>query len=261
MSDRTAGANRAIRDAWRNEKRLVLEGKGTRDWTAEQQKQIKDFGKAYDAKGRAFEGQHMKSVSAYPEYQADPRNIQLLSREEHLAAHGGSWLNLTNGYYDPVTMTMSDFGNDPPQPCVETPLTHPLYADPVSASSKQTSGKEDKRGNPLIDADQPARWGRTRQWTQKAQRAAQWAWRDPVVRTAAASVITAVATEALNGTRSAEKNLPSAPSTQPPTRTTSGPGVESSPGSRQSPEAHGVTEYTKKDGTIVRSHQRGGKTD
>lgn len=95
MSSRTAGANRAIREAWETEKRLVLEGKGTRDWTAEQQEQISEKGKAYDDQGRAFEGQHMKSVSAYPEYQDDARNIQFLSRAEHLAAHGGSWTNQT----------------------------------------------------------------------------------------------------------------------------------------------------------------------
>ena len=78
MSRRTAGANRAIREAGENEKRLVLEGKGTRDWTDEQQKQIAQKGKAYDGQGRAFEGQHMKSVSTYPEYQDDARNIQFL---------------------------------------------------------------------------------------------------------------------------------------------------------------------------------------
>ncbi|MBQ6281570.1 MAG: hypothetical protein IJK69_05905 [Oscillospiraceae bacterium] len=37
MSRRTADANRAIREAWEREKQLVLEGKGTRDWTPEQQ--------------------------------------------------------------------------------------------------------------------------------------------------------------------------------------------------------------------------------
>ena len=68
MSSRTAGSSRAIRQAWENERRLVLEGQGTRDWTDEQQKQIDEKGRAYDDQGRAFEGQHMKCVSAYPQY-------------------------------------------------------------------------------------------------------------------------------------------------------------------------------------------------
>ena len=71
MSRRTAEANKAIRLAWEREQALVSEGKGTRDWTKEQQQDIldPDKGKAYDDKGRAFEGQHMKSVAEYPEYQ------------------------------------------------------------------------------------------------------------------------------------------------------------------------------------------------
>ena len=81
----------------------------------------------------------MKSVSAYPEYQDDPRNIQFLSHEEHLAAHGGSWMNQTNGYYDPVLKTMSDFGDGPPQPCAEVPLTNPLYAELLNPASTETT--------------------------------------------------------------------------------------------------------------------------
>ena len=90
MSSRTACSSRAIRQAWENERRLELEGQGTRDWTDEQQKQIDEKGRAYDDQGRAFEGQHMKCVSVYPQYQEDARNIQFLSRDEHFAAHGGN---------------------------------------------------------------------------------------------------------------------------------------------------------------------------
>lgn len=35
MSKRTSEANKAVRKAWENEYQLVLEGKGTRDWTPE----------------------------------------------------------------------------------------------------------------------------------------------------------------------------------------------------------------------------------
>ena len=97
--------NKAIRQAWEKEHQLVQEGKGTRDWTKEQQQDIldPDKGKAYDDQGRAFEGQHMKSAAEYPEYQGNPDNIQFLTRDEHLEAHKGSWQNPTNWYYDPKT--------------------------------------------------------------------------------------------------------------------------------------------------------------
>lgn len=113
MSRRTAEANKAIRLAWEREHYLVQQGKGTRDWTKEQQQDIldPDKGKAYDDKGRAFEGQHMKSVEEYPEYQGNPDNIQFLTKEEHFEAHKGSWQNPTNWYYDPVTKEFTDFGD------------------------------------------------------------------------------------------------------------------------------------------------------
>ena len=50
-------------------------------------------GKVYDADGKAFIGQHMKSVSGFPDNQGDADNIQLLSQEEHLEAHKGDWHN------------------------------------------------------------------------------------------------------------------------------------------------------------------------
>ena len=55
MSRRTAEASKAIRLAWEREQELVREGKGTRDWIEEQQKDIldPDKGKAYDEDGKA----------------------------------------------------------------------------------------------------------------------------------------------------------------------------------------------------------------
>ena len=40
MSERTSKATSAVRKAWKNERILVGEGKGTRDWTPEQQNDI-----------------------------------------------------------------------------------------------------------------------------------------------------------------------------------------------------------------------------
>lgn len=48
MSRRTSESNKAILAAWNKEQELVREGKGTRDWTPEQQQDILDKGKAYD---------------------------------------------------------------------------------------------------------------------------------------------------------------------------------------------------------------------
>lgn len=96
----------------------MQEGKGTRDWTEEQQRDIlnPELGKAYDEDGKAFEGHHMKSAEAYPEYQGNPENIQFLSRTEHTQAHGG-WRKPTNGYYDYITGITYDFEEDVLTPC------------------------------------------------------------------------------------------------------------------------------------------------
>lgn len=128
MSRRTAEANKAVRLAWQREYDLIQEGKGTRDWTEEQQRDILDLnkGKAYDDMGRSFEGQHMKSVEKYSEYQGDPDNIQFLTKLEHLEAHQGNWQNPTNWYYDPVTKQIFDFGEGKYVPCPVIELSEPI---------------------------------------------------------------------------------------------------------------------------------------
>lgn len=133
--------NKAIRLAWEREQKLVAEGKGTRDWSQDQQKDIldPDKGKAYDENGRAFEGQHMKSAAEYPEYQGDPDNIQFLTRDEHLEAHKGGWQNPTNWYYNPETKEFVDFGENKPIPCVAISLSEPVRS-PVFDS--QNNGGE-----------------------------------------------------------------------------------------------------------------------
>lgn len=117
MSRRTAESSKAILAAWVNEQKLVQEGKGTREWTPQQQQDILEKGKAYDDNGKAIEGQHMKSAEMYPEYQGEPGNIQFLTRAEHLEAHDGNWQNPTNWYYNPATKEKIDFGDGPFIPC------------------------------------------------------------------------------------------------------------------------------------------------
>ena len=121
----------AIRKAWKREQQLVWEGKGTRDWTKEQQRDILDLekGRAYDDRGHAFEGQHMRSAAEYPEDQGNPDNIQFLNRDEHLRAHKGNCKNPTNWYYDPLTDTYNDFGNGQIAPCRIIELSDPVIAD------------------------------------------------------------------------------------------------------------------------------------
>lgn len=273
MSSRTAGRNRAVRKAWENEKRLVLEGKGTRDWTPEQQAQIVEKGKAYDDRGLAFEGQHMKSVSSYPEYLDDPRNIQLLSHDEHFAAHGGNWTNQTNGYYDPVLKTMSDFGDGPPQPCAEVPLSNPLYAEILVPASTETTNAETKARTstssptaPSSHRPAPAPAAATpkdssRQWTQSLKRVAQQAWSNPRVRAAVISAGPVAAKVAMDtlGNRPPRGDRATDPSAQSSRRQGPAPSADALRGPRRAPDKHGVSGYTRKDGTSVRPYQRGGK--
>lgn len=158
MSRRPSDADRAVREAWEHEKQLVLEGKGTRDWTPDQQKSIIDKGKAYDDDGRAFEGQHMKSVAVYPEYQGNPDNIQFLTKEEHLEAHKGNWQNPTNWYYDPVTKEYTYFGVNELIPCAIIELNNPVYVVVINDSTG-VSGSEDigrkKKETQEFDAEKP----------------------------------------------------------------------------------------------------------
>ena len=157
MSKRTAEASKAIRAAWEKEQQLVLNGEGTREWTPEQQQSIIDKGKAYDDDGKAFEGHHMKSVKAFPEYQGEADNIQFLSRSEHLDAHGGSYRNETNGYYDPVTGETREFGDEPYKPCeiikLKDPIVSPAGSEvevPTQVDTIETD-KENISGEQNID--------------------------------------------------------------------------------------------------------------
>ena len=144
MSRRTAEANKAIAVAWEREQQLVNEGKGTRDWTTEQQIDILERGKAYDCDGRALEGHHMKSVALFPEYQGNPDNIQFLSRSEHFEAHGGSFQNSTNGYYNPINGKTIIFTGNNLVPCKIIKLSNPVVdfnkipADNSGKISKKT---------------------------------------------------------------------------------------------------------------------------
>ena len=152
MSRRTAKSNKAILAAWNKEQKLVQEGKGTREWTPQQQRDILEKGKAYDDNGKAFEGQHMKSAEMYPEYQGEPGNIQFLTRAEHLEAHDGNWQNPTNWYFNLVTKEKFDFGDGSFIPCEIIQLPEPIISLTNDSTMREIVIEEKENFNKTEDA-------------------------------------------------------------------------------------------------------------
>lgn len=107
MSNTNYERRKAVANAWKNEKNLVVDGKGTRDWSQKEQREIISKGRA-----TGYQGHHMKSVDGHNSKAGDASNIQFLTRNEHLAAHKGDFHNNTNGYYDPSTGNTHDFGRN-----------------------------------------------------------------------------------------------------------------------------------------------------
>ena len=140
MSERTVLARKAVLEAWKHEQQLVDEGKGTYEWTREQQQSIHDVGIAYDENGYAFQGHHMLSVEKYPEYQGDYKNIQFLSKDDHLKAHNGWYGNPTNWYYDPKTGDKELFEEGQYRPCTIIYLKDPVFPpkDEISDHTEPT---------------------------------------------------------------------------------------------------------------------------
>lgn len=137
---------KAVRDAWSREKTLVCQGKGTVNWNSEQQRELMEKGRV-----SGYEGQHMKSVSQYPEYASSADNIQFLTHEDHLAAHNMGNVNeqngyhsVTNGFYDPETHEMQSFGNNPPHAPEAHELSNPCYKGAENSYS-QSNGNEQNR--------------------------------------------------------------------------------------------------------------------
>lgn len=136
MSRRTAESNKAIKQAWLKEKKLILAGMGTRDWSPEQQEQIITSGKAYDENDKAIEGHHMKSVEAYPNFQGNSDNIEFLTRDEHRAAHAGNFRNSTNGKYNILTGETDKFAENELKKCETIQLSNPIINTKQSIEEK-----------------------------------------------------------------------------------------------------------------------------
>ena len=91
--------SKGVKKAWEREKELVSQGRGTREWTVKEQKELLKTGRV-----KGYQGHHMKSVAKHPEYAADPKNIQFLDsrkgNNEHLKAHRGDYHNESDGRYN-----------------------------------------------------------------------------------------------------------------------------------------------------------------
>lgn len=84
---------KAVRRAWRQERKLVEAGGGTRHWTKRQREQIIKNGRA-----KNFEGHHIRSVNGHSKkWTGDPRNIKFVTKREHLREHKGNFRNKTTG--------------------------------------------------------------------------------------------------------------------------------------------------------------------
>lgn len=98
----------AVEKAWARERSEVMQGRGTRPWTKSEQSEIIRTGKC-----AGYEGNHMLSVKANPQYAGDEKNVQFLTHEEHYKAHNGDWKNDPHGKYDIKTGTIKTFRNGP----------------------------------------------------------------------------------------------------------------------------------------------------
>ncbi|MDO5150474.1 MAG: calcium-binding protein, partial [Oscillospiraceae bacterium] len=96
---------------WEKEALLVEQGKGTRNWTPNQQKQILSGIVPRGDDGFKFEAHHMLSKEDNPKYAADADNFEALTKiNEHLrGVHNGHTKIETHGYYDELTGNMIIF--------------------------------------------------------------------------------------------------------------------------------------------------------
>ena len=93
----TIARNRGVSRAWEYEVADVkMGGKGSSNWSKEQQVEIIERGRV-----RGAEGHHLKNVAAHPEHQANPDNIKFYkTHEEHIReGHGGDTSKPTNGEF------------------------------------------------------------------------------------------------------------------------------------------------------------------
>lgn len=131
---------KAVDEAWKFEVELVRRGKGTRQWTADEQKELLATGKV-----NGYYGHHMQSVKTNPENAGNKDNIQFLNYEEHInGAHQGSTKNSTNGYYDPQTGQMHEFKDGKLVPIIPMELEQQAFESVEERENTYRQGMVDR---------------------------------------------------------------------------------------------------------------------
>jgi RHS repeat-associated protein len=90
-----AARQEGVRLAWKAERELIITtGRGSRDWTKAQIKELVETGKV-----KGFVGHHINSVAGHDlEMARNPNNIKFVEGQaENLAEHGGDFRNKTTG--------------------------------------------------------------------------------------------------------------------------------------------------------------------
>ena len=97
---------KAVREAWKEGKELIEKtGRGTRDWTKKEVKQLKQTGKV-----KGYEGHQINSVAQHPEHAGDPNNVEFLKgRSEHLEKHNRNFKTPTSGTFIDRKKIIEDF--------------------------------------------------------------------------------------------------------------------------------------------------------
>lgn len=83
---------KAVKEAWKDERNLVEAGQGTRKWSAAEIEELLLTGKV-----KGYEGHHINSVKDFPHLAGNPDNVTFMTRKEHLLEHFGNWRNKTEG--------------------------------------------------------------------------------------------------------------------------------------------------------------------
>ena len=144
-----AERSKGVREAWKNEKALVEQGRGTREWSKTQQTQLMQTNRV-----EGYDGHHMKSVSTYPQHAANPDNIQFLSKQEHIELHQA--YKQTNGHYDPATKQMTNFRGDelraPQSKALAQPVKNNAFTQAAAVHTQTNSTQQAQRSNAFQQA-------------------------------------------------------------------------------------------------------------
>lgn len=124
----------AVSRAWSKERQQVMNSRGSRNWSQNEQKEILRTGKCH-----GYEGQHMLSVKAHPEHAGNEKNIQFLTHDEHFKAHHGNWKNDANGKYNLKTGKVEPFIDGTPI------VKYRKLSDPISERSKTIANNRYQR--------------------------------------------------------------------------------------------------------------------